>query len=214
MRFPALLLGALLCGMSAPALAQDQDRRFHVGVDLGQGRIRRDYSEYPGGPNAERDSAAWKLRFGWRMSRHWSFEAGYTDFGDYDGSFPVMYVPGPADGPVAIAPGDYTTSAKGFDILAVGTWPLGDTFYLNASAGLMRREMKTNFETLVPGAPIYRGKDGDLAAELGLGFGFSLGEAWDIGVNWATTRNLEGDFEFLQNESDPTMLSLGLRYRL
>jgi len=32
-------------------------------------------------------------------------------------------------------------------------------------------------------------------------------------VNWAVTRNLQGDTEYLENSADPSMVSLGLRVR-
>lgn len=214
MKSPTLLLGALLGAMAAPVLAQDQDRRFYLGLDAGQARIHRDYPEYSSGAGDDGESAAWKLRLGWRLSSHWSFEVGYTDFGDYDGSFPILLGAGPADEPLAIAPGDFSTSAKGFDLSAVATWPIGERFYLSTSAGLVRRELQTRYDAAIYGIPRFRGKDGDLAAQYGVGFGFSLDEAWDIGLSWLTTRNLEGDFEFLQNQSDPSMLSLGVRFRL
>jgi Outer membrane protein beta-barrel domain len=213
MRPTQLLLGALLCGASGIAPAQDQERRFYLGLDLGQGQIDRDYPAYSHGPRSNRESAAWKLRFGWALSPHWSFEAGYTDYGDYDGSFVIIYT-GPLNQPIAAAPGDYSTSAKGFDLSTVGTWPLGEKFYLNASAGLLRREMKTVYAPFLTGAPGFRGKDGDLAIQYGMGFGFKLTDAWDLGVSWTTSDNLEGDFEFIENESDPTLLSLGIRYRM
>lgn len=214
MKSPLLIPGALLCGIAGPVLAQDQDRRFYLGLDVGQGHINREYSEFSVGPGGEQRSTAWKLRFGWNLSRHWAFEAGYSDFGDYGGTQPVLILPGPADEPTVVAQGDLTTSAKGFDISAVSTLPIGESFHLNASIGLARREMKTALHSFFPATPPFRASDGDLAVQWGLGFGFRLNEAWDLGVSWTRTSNLEGDFEFVVNQADPTLLSLGVRYRL
>jgi hypothetical protein len=217
MKLPTVVLGALLCGIAAPSHAQAADRHFYVGVDLGQGRIDRQYPGYTESPGSNAESFAWKLRFGWRLSPHWSFEAGYTDFGDYDGALMFAYptlLPLVDPGSAIFAAGDFSTSAKGLDVSAVGTWPIGESFYLCATAGLMRREMKSTHDPYTPGTPAFRAKDGDLAAQYGVGFGFRLSEAWDLGVNWVTTSNLEGDFEFLENQSDPGMLSVGVSYRL
>ncbi len=217
MKAPILALGALLCGIAAPALAQGPDRHFYVGVDLGQGRIERQFPGYTDSPGGNAESLAWKLRFGWQLSPNWSFEAGYTDFGDYDGAlmfaFPTA-LPLVDPGSAIFAAGDFSTSAKGFDVSAVGTHPMGEVFYLSASAGLIRREMKTTHDPLMPGLPAFRAKDGDLAFQYGVGFGFHLNEAWDLGVNWLKTSNLDGDFEFAENQADPAVLSAGVRYRL
>ena len=216
MKSPLLILGALLCGSASCVQAQDTDRRFYLGLDLGEGEINRGFTEYSQGPGSNRRSTAWKLRFGWSLSQHWAFEAGFTDFGDYGARLPMLMLmlPGPADEPTVVAQGDVSTSAKGFDVSAISTWPIGETFYLNASIGLARREMRSVFSSLLPASPSFRTSDGDLAIQYGLGFGFRLNDAWEIGLNWATTSNLEGDFEFPVNQSDPRILSVGVRYRL
>src|SRR5690349_19304073 len=126
MKSPLLALGALLYSIARPVVAQDQDRRFYVGLDLGQGRINRQYSEYSRGPGGEFRSTAWKLRFGWKLSPHWAFEAGYTHFGDYGGTQPVLVMPGPADEPTVVAQGDLDTATRGFDVSAISTWPVGE----------------------------------------------------------------------------------------
>ena len=213
MKFPLQVLGALLCGIAAPALAQDQDRRFYLGVDLGQGHLNRDFSEYDG-QDGDASEVAWKLRFGWRISRNWAFEAAYAALGDYDGRTLMLAITGPANQPVAVAPGDLTTSAKIFDASVVGTWPITEQFHLNGSVGLARREMRTAFSPVLLGAPSFRAQDGDLALQYGLGLGFSLNDAWDLCLTWTTTRNLEGEFEYPVNQADPSMLSVGVRYRL
>ncbi len=56
--------------------------------------------------------------------------------------------------------------------------------------------------------------DGDLGYELGLGVGVSLREGLDLDLDWITTRNIEGDFEFATNAADPSMLALGVRFKL
>lgn len=213
MKAPLFALGALLCGIAAPAHAQDPERRFHVGLDAGLGRINRSFSEYAG-QGSESQATAWKLRFGWRATPTWSVEAGYTDFGEYDTTLPVVLLPSPVPGAAVSLAREPATSAKAFDISVVGTWPLGESFYLDASAGLARREFKTTTTPFLPPSPTYRAKDGDLALQYGIGFGFRLTEAWDLGVTWTNTSNLEGDFEFASNQSDPSMLSLGVRFHL
>lgn len=209
-----LMLGALSCGIAIPAVSQDQDRRFHLGLDVGQGSINRKNSAYTVAPGGDRTSTGWKLRFGWTLSPHWSFEAAYTDFGDYEGSRPMLAIPGAADEPITLAQGDLTTSARGFEVSAIGTWPIGEYFYMHASAGLLRRELRTVIESYLPPSPPFRANDGDLAVQYGIGVGFRLNESWDVGLNWTATSRIEGDSEFLENQADPTMVSVGARYRL
>lgn len=218
-----VLIGTLLCTLGSGARAQSQDqsrpqpspeRRFYAGVDLGQAELNRDYPQFYFGPRRERESLAWKIRFGYQFSPRFALEAAYTDFGEYDGSGMVILLPGAATAPpVALAPGDYTTSAKGMELSAVGTWPLGEVFYVTASGGIQRREFKSVFDPSLPYQPGFRARDGDLAVQLGAGFGFVLTDSLDVGVNWVSTRNLEGDTEYLENASDPTMITAGLRVK-
>jgi hypothetical protein len=215
MKSPLLVLVAALC--SSAALAQDADRHFYFGVDAGQGRIHRANPGYTDSPGGNAKSFAGRLLFGWRLSPHWSFEAGYADLGDYHGTLMSVLpttLPHADPGGGASAPGDFSTSVKGFAVSAVSTWPLGRSFYVSATVGLMRREMQTRNGPSAPYLPAGRLKDGDLAASYGAGFGWRLTDVYDIGVNWLSTRNLEGGFEFPENESDPAMLSVGMRFRL
>ena len=210
-----VLTGTLLCALGPGAQAQpDANRRFYAGIDIGQAELNRDYPGSYFGPRRESESVAWKLRFGYQFSPRFALEAAYTDFGDYDGSGMVMLLPGAASPlPVALAPGDYTTSAKAMELSAVGTWPLGEVFYVSASAGIQRREFKSVFDPSTAYQPGFRAKDGDLATQLGMGFGFRLTDTFDIGANWVTTRNLEGDTEYLENASEPSSITVGLRIK-
>ena len=207
--------GAWLAALASGALAQPgPDRHFYAGIDIGQARLNPDYSESYLGARRERESTAWKLRFGYQFSPRFALEAAYTDFGEYDGSAMGIFVPTAATAAVgALAAGDYTTSAKGMELSAVGTWPIGEVFYLSGAVGMQRREFKSVFEATTAYQPGFRITDGDVATQLGLGFGFKLTDAFDIGVNWVTTRKLRGDTDYAENASDPSMVSLGLRAR-
>lgn len=200
----SLFTGALLCSLAGVAAAQSADRNFYLGADLGQAEINRRWSDVDA---SNSDDFAWKLRFGYRFSRYVSLEAAYTNFGKYDGRFAFSIFPG------AIGTEDYTTSAKSIDVSVIGTWPLGDVFYLKVAGGLANREYKTVYAPVFDGAPSTRGTDGDLALQYGLGLGFTLSDSLDASVDWATTENLEGDMEFRVSDSDPSLLSLGLRFK-
>ncbi|MDF3020878.1 MAG: hypothetical protein K0Q92_2181 [Steroidobacteraceae bacterium] len=206
------LTGALLFTLGSGTRAQPApDRHFYAGIDIGQAELNPDHSESHLGARRERESTAWKLRFGYQFSPRFALEAAYTDFGDYDGSAMGIFVPTAAVG--ALAPGDYTTSAKGMELSAVGTWPLGEVFYLGGAVGIQRREFKSVFEATTAYQPGFRVTDGDVATQLGLGFGFKLTDTFDVGVNWVTARKLRGDTDYAENASDPSMVSLGLRAR-
>ncbi len=210
MKISAGLFGTLI-GVCGTALAQPPDRQFYLGADLGQAKLGRDQSGLSSGPDSEHDSPGWKVRFGYRFTEYFSVEAAYTDFGDYDGFAPLAQPnAGGIIGGAALA-GDHTTAAKGIGAALVGTWPIGRVFYLTASAGLMHRDFST---VLHVGFEVPKLTDSDVASQLGLGFGFKLGEAVDIGVSWVTTRDLAGNTGFQENACDPSMLSLGLSFRL
>ena len=206
------LTGALLFTLGSGTRAQPApDRHFYAGIDIGQAELNPDHSEFHLGARRESKSTAWKLRFGYQFSPRFALEAAYTDFGDYDGSAMGIFVPTAPVG--ALAPGDYTTSAKGMELSAVGTWPLGEVFYLGGAVGIQRREFKSVFEATTAYQPGFRVTDGDVATQLGLGFGFKLTDTFDVGVNWVTARKLRGDTDYAENASDPSMFSLGLRAR-
>jgi hypothetical protein len=212
-----LIAFALLC-TAGVAAAEPAERRFYAGLDLGQARLNRDTGGFVQ-PSSDGETLGWKLRFGLQLSRHWSLEAGYTDFGSHEGSQGVFFVPGGSLVPAsvagaALAPGDLRTTAKGIDLSAVFHWPIGESFYLQATAGLQRREFKTSIESVITDAPDFRARDGDLASLIGAGFGFRINEITDIGVNWMRSSNLEGDFEYFENRSDPSLVSVGVRLRL
>jgi opacity protein-like surface antigen len=211
-----LLPLALLC-IAGTAAAEPAERRFYAGLDVGQAQLNRDRPDFID-PRSDGESPGWKLRFGIQFSPYWSVEAGYTDFGHYDGSLTIFAVPGASPipaviGGAALAPGDLRTKARGIDLSTVFHWPVGESFYVQAAAGLQRREMKTEVESVIIDAPDFRASDGDLALLLGAGLGFHVNDVMDIGVHWASTRNLEGDFEYFENDADPSLVSLGMRFR-
>ena len=207
--------GAWLAALASGAQAQPgPDRHFYAGIDIGQAELNPDHSEAHLGVRRERESTAWKLRFGYQFSPRFALEAAFTDFGEYDGAAMGIFVPTAGAAAVgALAAGDYTTSAKGMEVSAVGTWPLGESFYLSGTVGLQRREFKSAFEATTAYQPGFRVTDGDVATQLGLGVGFKLTDTFDIGVNWVGGRKLRGDTEYVENASDPSMVTLGLRAR-
>lgn len=209
-----VVLGALLCTAGTRGEAQPAaERRFYAGVDLGEARINRDWPDIFFTPGQERESPAWKVRFGYQFTPRFSLETAYTDFGDYRGAGIVIMLPGAPTPPVIFAPGEYRTSAKGIELSAVGTWPVGERFYLSASAGIIRREMKSRYDATLPLQPGFRARDGDLGMQLGAGAGFKLNDVLDLGINWVGTRKLDGDARYFENASDPSLMSLGLRVR-
>lgn len=205
-----LATGALLCFFTGISCAQSAaPRKFYLGIDLGRAQVNPHWPEFraPG----EHD-LGWKLRLGYQFTPGFSLEAAYTHFGEYQGSVPTLFTP--ASSGTAVAPGDFRTAASGMEVSGVGTFPLGEHFYVNASLGLARREFKTRLEPFFVGMPPGRLADGDLAVQLGAGFGFRMNQALDIGFSWVTTDNLAGDVQFRQNDANPEMVSLGLRFRL
>jgi hypothetical protein len=205
-------LGALLCLLSIGAQAQSTEiRRFYLGIDAGQAKLHRSRAALAMTGPRETAATGWKLRFGYRFSPYFSLETAVTDFGACDGTSQVVLFAGSPH--AAPAPGDHRTSAKGMEVSAIGSWPLGQRFYVSATAGILRRETRTVFESRTAGRPGFRGKDGDLATQLGTAFGFVVDETLDVVASWTRSRHLSGDTEFIENESDPSLVSVGLRLR-
>jgi hypothetical protein len=204
-------LGAMLCLITTGTQAQSaEDRRFYLGIDAGQAKLHRSRAALAMAVPREAEATGWKLRFGYRFSPYFSLETAVTDFGVYDGTSQVIAYAG---SPAAPAPGDHRTSARGMEVSAIASWPLGQRFYLSASAGILRRETRTVFESLTAGRPRFRGKDGDLATQFGAAFGFVVDETVDVVASWTRSQRLEGDTEFIENDSDPSLVSIGLRLR-
>ena len=112
----ALLAGAVLA--SAPALAQDSG--WYAGGGLGQAMHDVDCT---GTTSCDDKDAAWKIFGGYQFNRNLGVEFGYTNLGKASAGDAVSTT---------------TFKTKGFEVLAVGTFPINQQFEVYGKAGLFR----------------------------------------------------------------------------
>ena len=80
-----ILMAAVLAAAALPGLASADDHYLRGGFGLAE----------PDSGEFDDNSHAMNLGFGWRFSRYFSVEGGYSDLGDYGNAFPG--IGGPVD---------------------------------------------------------------------------------------------------------------------
>jgi len=115
--------------------ANAADRGFYVGLDVGQSRMDRDAALY-NASQADTTSSTFTLLAGYRFSRHFELEGGYSDLGDFSATIPPLCVGG------ACSSEHVAVSINGIMVNAVGMLPLAEHFGLRASAGAILRRFK------------------------------------------------------------------------
>jgi hypothetical protein len=206
----------LACVAATTTLAQGPgERKFHVGVDLGQARLDT-------GPVFDQpvvgddESTTWSVKFGYRVNRNFSLEAGYLDLGEYDIALstvcPAIYPPG---GCPAI---HSRTSIKGVSVSAVGTWPVSAHFQLTANLGAVYREADFNYAGTTVGGGPYEAKD--TVARFGIGVLVPLNERFELALDATQYHDLgvglsrsDAGAIHTVSEGDASAVSLGVRWR-
>ena len=180
----------ILCLAAAGTCAQDADgqRKLYVGLDVGQPNLDREAAFYEVS-DFDDTSTAYTMRVGYRFNRYFALEGGYTDLGDFDATIPVACIP-----EVTCPAVGMSTSIQGFLFNAVGIWPLGEHFALNASGGLIYREFEVR--TTSPGAIL--GSDGSDTASImkfGIGAGVPINEHLEIALDLTHYRDIGLGFD-------------------
>jgi len=202
-------LGALLLLATGIAHAQVMgDRRWYVGLDVGQSKIDHE----PGYRDTDDTSTAYTLLVGYRFSRHFSLEAGYADLGEFS-SVLEPACPQPSQCPRLYS----TKSLDGFLLNAVGTWPLATHFQVNATIGAIYRDLTVATGINPTGNDSYTYRDGVL--KFALGIGVPINSRFDIDLDFTQYQTLgigygaSYDDAGLVAGSESQVLSLGVRWR-
>jgi OOP family OmpA-OmpF porin len=189
MTFSRVLLASViaLSGFAPQAAAQS-----FVGGSLGQSDIDSDITAglITSGSVDGKDTA-WKLFGGYMFNRHFGIEGAYVDLGEvsYSGTFFGAPVTG---GKVEV---------NGFNIAALGSYPLTDEFSIFGKIGLFLWDVKASDTT--GGAPFSDKADGtDISFGLGVGYNFSR----NLGVRAEWER-------FELDDTDADLLSIGIVWR-
>ena len=171
----ALLAGCLLSLASWAAHAQMQssgmqlsmDRGFYIGVGGGTSHTSNT-SQGCLGVCDTRDTG-WSIFAGYQLNQFFSGEIAYSDFGEHVIS-----------GTLFGLPVTERRSTKAFEIVGIGSLPIGDRFSVFVKGGLFRYDA----DSVMTGAAVQSGS--------GEGSEFTVG----IGAQYLFTRNLGARFEW------------------
>jgi OOP family OmpA-OmpF porin len=124
-----VLVTALLAGFAAvPTLAMAQakggnaDLGFYAGASVGQSK-----ADCPGGGSCDDKDTAYRIFGGYKFHPNIAVEGGYAPLGERSSSRPG---------------GNVTAEANAWDIVGVGSWPLGNNFSILGKLGFYNAEIK------------------------------------------------------------------------
>ena len=181
------LIGAVVLGLSASAMAAVEDPGFYVGTGLGEAEAR-DAAEF--GLSDDTDTA-FRVYGGYTFSPLLTAEVGYLDLGEYRGEVPG--IGGPA------------TTRVDLDGFTLGMRPqlaLNQHWYAQAQVGLFLWDSDAVIDTSL--GSVRESDDGE-DLYYGLGIGRDLGSAWQVSGEWT---------RFETDASDVDFLNLSLTYRI
>lgn len=216
----ALAIGLTAAIASPPAFSQDdlaadggfnfraEPRHWYIGGNYGRTVESIDDGEIAntiiGGGltdiEDEDSDRGYKFFVGYQFTDHFALEAGYADLGD----FGVR---------VARAPGTGTltgeTSYKGYNLDAVGTWPMSERLSAFARVGAFRYETEENFIGTESLAASLSRDDNDTGYKFGAGLEYSFTERLSARIE-AERYRIE---DMLGDNGSVNLYSVGLVYR-
>jgi OmpA-OmpF porin, OOP family len=125
-----ILTAALLAGpflASVPALAQDAG--WYIGATVGQSTGKDACNGLPAGVSCDDTDTALGVFGGYQFNKYIGAELGYTDLGKFTASGLGL---------------SSEAKAKGFEVLAVGTFPIGEKFSIYGKLGFFRWDLDTS----------------------------------------------------------------------
>ena len=163
-----------------------QDTGLYIGAAAGQSKVRNFCNDVAasGFPSCDEKDVTWKLSAGYNFSRNFAVEAGYVDWGKF--TFGNAVVSG-------------NVKARGFELLAVGIFPVYQNLSAYGKLGFVRWD--ADFGARAGSAAV-------TADEKGTEFTFGFGLSYDF------TNNIAARLEW-QRYADLIVdtLSLGVVYK-
>lgn len=191
-----LAVATALALVATPALAADESG-FYAGAGVGIFGIDVDDNAVDDAIDDAfgDDDTGFRVFGGWQFNRYFGIEAGYDGGAGIDGTV--------GDITVDLIEADIDVDISGFDVMLVGTLPIGDTFYGFAKAGMLAWDVEADIvvrEDDGDGGVITTEVSGDDSGEdpaFGAGFGMNLGDNARVQVEYTLyhfTSDLDGDF--------------------
>ena len=174
-------LAALMMLLLAPCGAQAGE--LFVSASIGSADLDEDFDGF----TVNDSSTAFRLTGGWRFNEHFSLEAGYHNFGDFEA------IPGDVPGLDRAR-----LSADGFTFGAAGSLPVSERFALTARAGAFFWNGSAKINNVTVASP------DDVNPFFGAGLSFDVSESFALTADW-TRYELDG--------VNSGVASVGLQYR-
>jgi OOP family OmpA-OmpF porin len=191
-RWAGLLLAV---AVASPVIAQET--HWYVGASAGQAKYK---GACNGSPVSCKDhDTAWKLFGGYQFNQNFGAEVGYTDLGKAK-----------LNGITSGVSVDASLAATAWELLGVGTLPLGQGFGLYGKAGLYRAETKLSATAAIPGfSASSSGKDKNSDLTFGFGGRYDITKAIGARAEWQRYRKVGGNNT---DKGDINVLSVGLLF--
>lgn len=197
------LAGFLLSMISLGAQAQatgvklNMDSGFYVGGGLGRSEFREFCSNF--GAACDDKDLSWNVFAGYQFNRYWAIEGGYSNFGEATSSGFL----------VGGAPITVTAETTAFELVGVGSLPLGDAFSIYAKAGIFRYESDGS----ASGGIVGSASDSGTELTFGLGAQYAFARNLAARLEWQRYFNV-GSGAFLGvPKADIGVWRLGARYK-
>ena len=190
----AAAFAAIGMAVSSASMAQQKpESGWYVGGSIGQSEAQ-DLCD--GISGCDDTDTAWKIFGGYHVNRNFAIEGGYTDLGKS-----TINATGPGGNLNA------TIEATAFELVGLGSLPLGNQFSVFGKIGLYRGEVEARGSGVVLGAPVNLSED-DSGTDLTFGFGARLDITRNFGVRgeWQRYSDMGGDI-------DIDVLSVGVVFR-
>jgi len=198
----SLIVTGILIAASATTLptALAQNSGFYGGGSVGQSKAENACDDLGGigfSGSCDDTDTGWKLFAGYQFNPNFAVEAGYVDLGKFT-----------AAGTISGVPVSTSDEANLWQLVAVGTLPMGNNFSVFGKAGVHRWDLDA--KASVPGVSVS-------ISENGTDFTFGLGARYDftksLGVRAEWERFQSVGDENTTGESDVDLLSVGLQFR-
>lgn len=120
-----MAVAAALALVATPAMAQDSG--FYAGA--GVGTFNLDIDHVDGTFDYDENDTGFRVFGGWQFNQYFGVEAGYDSGAKTSDTIGDIAVDG--------AEADIDLDVDGFDLMLVGTLPIGESFYAFGKAGML-----------------------------------------------------------------------------
>lgn len=190
-----LAVAAALGLVAAPVMAEEAG--FYAGVGVGIFGVEADDDDIDAALDDafDEDDTGFRVFGGWQFNQYLGVEAGYDAGAGVDKTLGDITVNG--------VEADVDFDVSGFDVMLVGTLPIGDTFYGFAKAGVLFWDVEADIELREDdgeGGVITTDLSGDDSGQdpaYGVGFGMNLGDNARVQVEYTDyhfNSSVDGNF--------------------